>query len=529
MKAAASFLALVLACSSAHAFNPYEHKLVGDHGSNGLELRITSLDGRVLAAPYDADRNPEVWRITRSQVQSFKDDAEYKSRRTRIYVPTVEEDTRNYEAPLVVWVGDPGTDGHGEWFSFGDLVAIYGDFRRVVTCDVGSSTGCLLTDAVEDSSGAEQDWQMKSKLLSILRDVAMGEMIPYSIKNTYISTDARGTKPEMGNDHMMRLARMNDWHFGERAVRWYVGMHRQALYLLAQAVKTNDDSFFWKALHYDANGLHSLTDLFAPGHIVTDRTVTVEYIMEGVTTPDQMWAGRVFELSGNDAGAEYPFAALVAPTEDKAPSGPEGVITSSELERRWHNGFNMGGARLKNFLGREWDSFGDGHLSLRKPCNNAMEHNNDTGELVNPDEREIVAGAVNASLQALIDARAAIESAVESGADPMEAAREYGERPEFYAALGHIPIWVKMVCWQKKKFNAYAPNKCFSPEEYSAAPYLDYVYSLLGAVRPDAGSTRRVKVVSGPTTTGTGKPNAGFDGRAVHNKTTVRMSLCAED
>jgi len=529
MKATAWLLTLAVACSTAQAFNPYEHKLVGDHGSKGLQLRITSIDGRVLALPYDPDRNPEVWLVTRSQVQSFKDDAEYMSRRTRIYVPAIDEDTRNYEAPLVVWAGDPGIDGHGEWFSFGDLIAIYGDFRRVVTCDASSSRGCLLTDTVEDSSAPEQDWLMKSKLLSILRDVAMGEMIPYSIKNTYVSTHARGTKPEMGNDHMMRLARMNDWHFGKRAVRWYVGMHRQALYLLAHAVRTNDDTYFWKALHYDANGLHSLTDLFAPGHIVTDRTVTVEHIMEGVTTPDQMWAGRVFELSGNSAGSEYSIAALDAPTDDKAPSGPVGVITSSELERRWHNGFNMGGARLKNFLGREWDSFGDGHLSLRKPCNNAMEHNIDTGELVNADEREVVAAAVNASLRALIDARAAIQSAVESGEDPIEAAREYGERPEFYAALGHIPIWVKMICWQKKKYNAYAPNKCFSPDEYSAAPYLDYVHSLLDADLPEAGAYRRVKVVSGPMTTGTGKPIAGFDGRAAQNKTTVRKRLCAED
>src|SRR5207244_2300265 len=67
-------------------------------------------------------------------------------------------------------------------------------------------------------------------------------------------------------DEMMRIAAINDWHFSSAALAWYIGMHRMALKYVALAVH---DPVYWNhALHYEANALHSLTDLFAFGHVV---------------------------------------------------------------------------------------------------------------------------------------------------------------------------------------------------------------------------------------------------------------------
>ena len=33
----------------------------------------------------------------------------------------------------------------------------------------------------------------------------------------------------------------------------------------------DDPHLFWEALHYEARAVHSLTDLFAPGHLFVDR------------------------------------------------------------------------------------------------------------------------------------------------------------------------------------------------------------------------------------------------------------------
>lgn len=38
-------------------------------------------------------------------------------------------------------------------------------------------------------------------------------------------------------DHMLRLANVNDWHFGNTAVAWYTGMHRLALLYVKEAIK----------------------------------------------------------------------------------------------------------------------------------------------------------------------------------------------------------------------------------------------------------------------------------------------------
>ena len=52
------------------------------------------------------------------------------------------------QQPLVVWTGtlDKSTST-GAWFTFGDLVGIYGDLRRIITCGVNDLATCSLVDA----------------------------------------------------------------------------------------------------------------------------------------------------------------------------------------------------------------------------------------------------------------------------------------------------------------------------------------------------------------------------------------------
>jgi hypothetical protein len=77
---------------------------------------------------------------------------------------------------------------------------------------------------------------------------------------------------------MVGMAMTNTWHFGVHALRWYIAMHRQALLLAGHAAGEHAAgngerarALFNAALHYEAHACHSLTDLFAPGHMTVDR------------------------------------------------------------------------------------------------------------------------------------------------------------------------------------------------------------------------------------------------------------------
>jgi hypothetical protein len=117
-------------------------------------------------------------------------------------------------------------------FSFGDLVAIYGDFATSTT-DVNSTAIVARAPA--------------------LKQIAIdGNVAAYPSEKTT----------------MINLAKDNYAHFSGDALQAYVQNHSAAL------TAAKDPTTVWQALHYEALALHSFTDLFAFGHMIEDRELT---------------------------------------------------------------------------------------------------------------------------------------------------------------------------------------------------------------------------------------------------------------
>ena len=122
-------------------------------------------------------------------------------------------------------------------FTFGDLVAIYGDYALTVA-EVNSAPFVKRTEN--------------------LKKVVRGEG----------SSDRE-------RDHSIALAVNNPTHFSERAAQTYVRWHRVAILMARQKNR------LWEALHYEALALHSFTDLYAFGHMHEDRELTDKLIVWG--------------------------------------------------------------------------------------------------------------------------------------------------------------------------------------------------------------------------------------------------------
>jgi len=115
-------------------------------------------------------------------------------------------------------------------FTFGDLVAIYGDYAVSV-----------------DEVNSE----------------------PFAMRVEALKKGVRGLGfSDLEHDNAMHLVVNNPTHFSLRAAQTYVQWHRKAL-LLARL-----EGRLWEALHYEALALHSFTDLFAFGHMHEDRQLS---------------------------------------------------------------------------------------------------------------------------------------------------------------------------------------------------------------------------------------------------------------
>src|SRR5947208_12513677 len=111
---------------AARAFNPEEHKLVGDLGSHAAAVQLAKLKLlpqsraliRVRAGGGDA---PEVRLVMEESIPkvSGKRDARFKG-----FVP--REGAHRLQGPILVWVGKADGKGEGGFYSLGDLVALYG-------------------------------------------------------------------------------------------------------------------------------------------------------------------------------------------------------------------------------------------------------------------------------------------------------------------------------------------------------------------------------------------------------------------
>jgi hypothetical protein len=201
-------LMLVMAASmgAAHAWDSYEHSEVGDaaflFAVAALDTDAPGTSAKLLSQPHlasDADRGVSI-----SAVANGKEVTNHKN--------------------------------EVEQFSFGDLVAIYGDYAEGF--NDGNDTGF---------------GRRAANLKQIVRGGRVSDF-PDELKI------------------LLSLAVNNGNHFSLRAAQAYVQNHRQALLFASQ----NDR--LWQALHYEALALHSFTDDFALGHMLESRESTNQLV-----------------------------------------------------------------------------------------------------------------------------------------------------------------------------------------------------------------------------------------------------------
>lgn len=149
-------------------------------------------------------------------------------------------------------------------FTFGDLVAIYGDYATTVG----------------EVNNAE-----------------------FAVRVNRLKTVVRGLGTnDQERDHSIALAVNNPTHFSLRAAQSYVQWHRQALLLAGKKDR------LWEALHYEALALHSFTDLYAFGHMHDDRRLTDQVVAWGKKNANRSSAtSSIADLASKLMGAYVNF------------------------------------------------------------------------------------------------------------------------------------------------------------------------------------------------------------------------------
>jgi hypothetical protein len=373
---------------------------------------------------------------------------------------------------------------HGEegTFTLGQLVSLYGDYRKTTYCDAGR---CYLTNEDTPTIGfakgencfwinppgwppwPEEDCGYRPTPVqseTYLKAIGSGLWPPYGpLGNASGNTaDTEHDYFEAGwwGDEMLRIAAINDWHFSTAALAWYVGMHRLALRYVDRA--REDPSAWNAALHYEANALHSLTDLFAFGHVVTHRDATSYGIVEEegaglVTSSTYQWMQNVLAMGGAERTAEscsglgtytcrkVEYAAgfsSLPPVAEPAHGRNDFLATYAPgawalwavAEKNLHAAFNEAGACVRNLNGDAFFVYGDARLRFMLDGDSAGQSTR-CGVRTESGIR-VVAGAVRASVQALFDAYPALSA----GTATVDELASVGS--PYFAALRHVPVYV---------------------------------------------------------------------------------------
>jgi hypothetical protein len=349
-------------------------------------------------------------------------------------------------------------------FTLGQLAALYGDYRKTTFCD--ASGRCFLTNAdigevvFERGNALRSGTYCPPKINAgrYLQAIGSGLVPPFGVgANTTRNTANDDEYQEAGwwGDEMLRIANINDWHFSNGAISWYIGLHRLAL-LYADSART-DPKHWNRALHYEANALHSLTDLFAFGHVVTNRDETSFGIMKGFGgNRAYQWMENVTRMGGGTRSASgmislsptLPAIRGVAGTRNEFVKSDRGTwAVRADGERRYHNEFNKSGAQVRNLNGDDFQIFGDARLS----------------QMLNGTAVGVIRNAVTASVQSLIDAHADL-GAGKTVADIGTSGSSY------FAALKYVPVFIV------RDANGYFPGKW--------ARYADAISKISGVNKP---------------------------------------------
>jgi hypothetical protein len=472
----AMLASLLLFADSARAYNSEEHKLIADWGASLVQLPPsvtlpfpTRFQDTTLAARragYQDAKNRAVGFITNNPNQYDKtekgpqDNSYYNGYaqlegNKDLYIP---DDAHLRGRTLIVG----GVTNTGlSTFTFGELVAIYGDYRRTVYCDAG---GCYLTDANTPTLAFEQGvdcyvpvvdcgWRPGPvSMTTYLRNIGSGLWPPYgSCGNATGNTDPTDvTYSEAGwwGDEMLRIAQSNDWHFSSAAVAWYVGMHRLALRYVDRA--RSDPSSWNQALHYEAHALHSLTDLFAFGHVVTnrDRTSYATIDENGLRAARAYrWMENVIRVGGGSRSStgkidlDSSLPAIIDSAGVRrdflASYTPKLWVLYARQEKDFHDAYNHSGATVRNLKGDTLTIWGDSDLPKASLATVG-----------------IMADAVRASLQSLFDAFVRLEA----GASVDDIGKS-GDA--YFAALKSIPVFVE----SNPSYTYQRPVECNLPGE----------------------------------------------------------------
>jgi len=439
-------------------YNSEEHRLIVDRGvarvkiPPGVKFPSPGVSRSAINATAYADairsakrlavgfetNNPSDYDKTKGSVQDncYWTNFHQSEYNKAIYVPSPDQVP---DTVLAVLGWTSGTSAGG--FTMGQLAAFYGDYRRTTWCD--ASGKCFLTDAdVGDIKFGKGNVLQKEKYCPpsmlagrYLEAIASGLVPPFgTLANTISNTadDAEYNEAALWGDEMLRIGNINDWHFSSGAIAWYVGLHRLAL-VYADSARL-DPKYWTRALHYEANALHSLTDLFAFGHVVTNRDETSYDIMKGMASnAGYQWMENVIRMGGGTRSGSGAVALSASLPTIKDVSGVRNDFVKSyrttlaqsvkaDGERRYHDEFNKSGAQVRNLNGDDFYILGDAKLSQTFAAGNSA---------------AVIINAVRTSVQSLIDAHVELKSAE---GRPVAAIGAAGS--PYFAALKYVPVFV---------------------------------------------------------------------------------------
>ncbi len=442
----ATFFGFSVICS----FNSQEHKIIADVGISrvtvpvglvfpqGIRLVSTTdylsnwQNAKMLAVGFSTNNENDY----NDQKLGVQDNAYWTNYGQATFNKKnyIEMDTKPW--PLLNFTIDAYVGNKKEAFTFGDLVAIYGDYRRTVYAD--NQGDCYLTNdnnSVVNFTGNRGGQFAPAQITTsdYLHSIGFGLCPPYGAYGNIGSNTARDDQyDEAGwwGDEMMRIANVNDTHFSNVAMAWYIGMHRMAL---KYAVKAIANPQYWKtAFHCEADALHSLTDLFALGHAVTNRD---ESSYGGITkhgllkNPTFLWMESIIKMGGgtrdgNGIVSLAPYspattAELMKTRKDFAPTYLSTWAWWGKAEHDYHDYFNNSGATVRNFNGDKFQVYGDYKL-----------HDLDR------DSRRVIENAVTASVQSLLNCYDAVKNG-RNGELLM------GQDSSLFSALRYVPVFIE--------------------------------------------------------------------------------------
>ena len=358
-----------------------------------------------------------------------------------LYIPTAAQAPSH----TLVLQSYTSTNAHGG-FTMGQLAAIYGDYRRTPYCDTIGR--CYLTDdnigfiSFKRGNVMNTDYYCPKAMPAggYLQAIGSGLVPPSGPKGNYTGNTADNNEyaeAAWWGDEMMRLAATNDWHWSSAGIAWYAGMHRLAL-LYADSARINP-AYWNKALHYEAHALHTLTDLFAFGHVVVNRDETTTQIMEGLQLTNRTsykWMENVIAMGGGvrkdgaiTSSSSFPVLRDVANDRNdfsdvrlkNLPFTSTVAVARGIKEHTLHDDFNSTGARVKNLNGDEFYIYGDGKLDTMLTSGNAA---------------SVIINAVRASVQSLFDGHMSLRSG-------STVAQIGSPGSPFWAALNYVPAYVR--------------------------------------------------------------------------------------